>query len=439
MNYRQILGDEDIKTMNKFIRVPMILFNDHKVICLNQKAVMLNIVERDLFQVYKQNAKRKNVNEKITVNKQDGHIITALLEAKMVSYKGKNYLLGEFLDITKHENLLKEAQRTSYARQLMLDMTHQLSSFEFKEDIYSYILDSSLKAVKKSDLCSIMIIENGYAKVVAKSGYSDDLYNLRYRLEDTFLYLATDGKMDCTANIPDLSIYYDKYYPSMTVANEEYLLKSTISAPIYVENKLFGLINIDGLEPNSFDEEDNDLLNLVRNNIEIALTNHFLYKKIEEMASHDNLTGLYNSAYFEKHFNEALIRNEPFFIVMFDLNNLKVVNDQLGHSYGDFILRNFSDKLREIHKENEIYARCGGDEFVGLFYEDSYEKMMERMEKLQSTLKENSICVEGHVVDNSFSYGIACYQEDGVTLRELLKRSDDLMYEYKRRYKENRR
>ena len=84
------------------------------------------------------------------------------------------------------------------------------------------------------------------------------------------------------------------------------------------------------------------------------------------------LTNIYNRRSFEDIFdkilNKALRYNESFYLVTFDLNNLKHINDTFGHLNGDEFIKSFVNKLKKSIRNSDVLARYGGDEFVGVFF-----------------------------------------------------------------------
>jgi diguanylate cyclase (GGDEF)-like protein len=90
--------------------------------------------------------------------------------------------------------------------------------------------------------------------------------------------------------------------------------------------------------------------------------------ELAHMARYDALTGLANRALFLERVNEALARmashDEPFSILMLDLDRFKAVNDSLGHAIGDSLLRAVGERLRRLTRDLDVVARLGGDEFA---------------------------------------------------------------------------
>ena len=94
-------------------------------------------------------------------------------------------------------------------------------------------------------------------------------------------------------------------------------------------------------------------------------------KLLEQRAYTDSHTGLPNKSACEKILNNKEIIDEPTACIMFDLNNLKTVNDTMGHSAGDQLIMNFARLLRSVIPEEDFVGRYGGDEFMAVIYHTS--------------------------------------------------------------------
>ncbi len=88
-------------------------------------------------------------------------------------------------------------------------------------------------------------------------------------------------------------------------------------------------------------------------------------KEIEYLSLHDDLTGLYNRRFFREELNRLFNpRSYPLVLVIFDINGLKMVNDILGHKWGDWLIKKVAEILKNSVRAVDIVARIGGDEFV---------------------------------------------------------------------------
>jgi diguanylate cyclase (GGDEF)-like protein len=154
------------------------------------------------------------------------------------------------------------------------------------------------------------------------------------------------------------------------------------------------------------------------------------------MAMFDSLTQLYNRHYFNEQFEQMLQKakrtHEQFVIALFDVDDLKTVNDQYGHVMGDKVLQKVASDLLEKIRRSDVVARYGGDEFVGLFYNADCVLIQNKLADIQEEVKQTPIKTNEFVIACTFSFGTACYPYDGNTMAELLEVADQAMYMNKR-------
>ena len=157
-------------------------------------------------------------------------------------------------------------------------------------------------------------------------------------------------------------------------------------------------------------------------------------KKLEGMAYHDPLTKAYNRAYGMELLSEWLGNRNAFICCFVDMDNLKYVNDKFGHGEGDNYILTVADTLRRF-SDNAVVCRLGGDEFMLLAMDWSYDDACQCMENLRDEL----IAIKtGTKVTYrlSISYGIVDVGTDNtLSAGVLLRTADEKMYEYKRTHK----
>lgn len=156
-------------------------------------------------------------------------------------------------------------------------------------------------------------------------------------------------------------------------------------------------------------------------------------QKLVHIAFHDDLTDLPNRTYFKQKLNKLLsLNNCTVAVILFDLNNFKIINDSLGHSSGDQVLLQISQRLKSLIDDNTIVARLSGDEFV---IAHNYAKLENSLEKLQLALLKQfeSPAVLKEVNYNiSASFGLAIAPQDGRDYETLLKHADLAMSQGKK-------
>ncbi len=160
-----------------------------------------------------------------------------------------------------------------------------------------------------------------------------------------------------------------------------------------------------------------------------------LLNQIRQLAHYDVLTGLPNRALFHDRLAQAVAlakRHQQICALLFlDMDRFKHVNDTLGHTVGDLLLREVGRRLAATVRESDTVARLGGDEFVVILRSltdpataaDVAGKILATVSQIHR--------IAGHEVNVSFSIGIAIFPRDAQDVDELLMRADAAMYQAK--------
>ncbi len=149
-------------------------------------------------------------------------------------------------------------------------------------------------------------------------------------------------------------------------------------------------------------------------------------------ATHDSLTGLPNRSYVVTRVTEALESggHDALAAVLFiDLDNLKTINDLLGHDAGDDVLRSAAQRLRRPLRSDDLVARLGGDEFVALLSSEIACPSLDALaERIHATLSE-PVIIEGVTLRIGASIGIVVIEEnDPRSAAQILRDADTAMY-----------
>ncbi|MDD3354957.1 bifunctional diguanylate cyclase/phosphodiesterase [Zoogloea sp.] len=154
--------------------------------------------------------------------------------------------------------------------------------------------------------------------------------------------------------------------------------------------------------------------------------------RLRNQATRDQLTGLLNRNSFAERFEEnarrADRRGEGLLVAFIDLDNFKIINDSLGHFYGDKLLLTVADRLSRCLRSTDVLARYGGDEFVLLLERGEPESSPDTvLQRVQEAIAQ-PILLDHQEVAVSSSIGIAQYPEDARNLPQLLQQADTAMY-----------
>jgi len=162
---------------------------------------------------------------------------------------------------------------------------------------------------------------------------------------------------------------------------------------------------------------------------------HAIRQELERMASTDLLTELPNRRLLTQFLTDAIerasVEQTSFALFFIDLDMFKEVNDTLGHTWGDELLRSVSKRLSKCIGEQGLLARFGGDEFVFVATEVMSEKESAGIAKKLTDCFKESFALSSENVHITSSIGISLYPKDGREIDDLLKNADVAMYQAK--------
>jgi diguanylate cyclase (GGDEF)-like protein len=155
---------------------------------------------------------------------------------------------------------------------------------------------------------------------------------------------------------------------------------------------------------------------------------------LEEYAYRDFLTQLYNRAYGMKILDIWLHEKREFSLIFIDLDGLKYVNDEFGHEEGNIFITRACDYFRDF-SESSVVCRIGGDEFMILASNCSYDEANTKMSEITTNLR-NDEYQQNKEFSYSMSFGISSVNKSNMlSASELLSIADFRMYDDKKRNK----
>jgi len=183
-------------------------------------------------------------------------------------------------------------------------------------------------------------------------------------------------------------------------------------------------------------EFETRLINVATHIAGIAIKHKRAEDHIQFLATHDALTGLPNRALIKDRFTQAAARaqqNGTWATAAFvDLDKFKSVNDTLGHSAGDELLKVVAKRMIACVKSTDTVARHGGDEFVILLadYPKSADTLAATLQRIHAAISA-PVHLDGHTFRVTCSLGVANYPDDGTDIESLLAKADAAMYRAK--------
>ena len=180
--------------------------------------------------------------------------------------------------------------------------------------------------------------------------------------------------------------------------------------------------------------ENQALLGSLKRNVEAFA---FQNRRLEDMATRDGLTGLFNHRYFFQAFDLELVRcrrhEHKLSLIFADVDFFKKYNDTQGHQAGDALLSTLAKLITKESRRSTVVARYGGEEFVLLVPETDRQGVLQYAEKIRSLVEAYPFPGrESHPNGRiTMSFGVATFPDDGSDANTLLKYADDALYRAK--------
>ncbi len=158
-------------------------------------------------------------------------------------------------------------------------------------------------------------------------------------------------------------------------------------------------------------------------------------RELERLAVTDALTGLYNRRLLMETMVHEIQRSrrteQPFGVLMMDLDGFKTFNDSYGHQAGDRVLVMVAQVLRESVRVMDTVARYGGEEFVVVLPETDLAGAADTAERIRSAVASRTLSMEEMEVGVTVSIGVAEYPDDGETVEAVIASADQVLYRAK--------
>lgn len=208
-----------------------------------------------------------------------------------------------------------------------------------------------------------------------------------------------------------------------------------VCIPLTVQGETLGMLCLisAGVTKNGHQADQRQWVVMVGEAIKLSLSNLRLRDRLQEQATRDLLTGLFNRRYLDETLPRELTlaqrRKAPLSVVMLDIDRFKEFNDTFGHSAGDELLRELGRVATRHLRDGDISCRYGGDEFVFVLPDSSAEDTLKRVEEMQAIVRQIQIRYGEQLLGAiTVSAGIAQALEGTTSASELLRASDQALY-----------
>jgi diguanylate cyclase (GGDEF)-like protein len=213
---------------------------------------------------------------------------------------------------------------------------------------------------------------------------------------------------------------------------------SWLGIPLVHANEVIGMLSLARAVDRPYEPEILPLAETFAAQAAIALQNARLFDEVQQLATTDSLTQLFNRRHFyrvaEREFERALRYNRPLSLLILDVDLFKRVNDTYGHTIGDQVLQTIAARCQAALRDVDLVARYGGEEFIVLMPETTAADVPATAERLRRRIAEATFSADEHELSVTVSVGAASLDAGGhgLTLPGLIDRADQALYYAKR-------
>ena len=341
---------------------------------------------------------------------------------------------GIFYDKTERRLLERAEKDQRTFIEALLDTSEVLNSTLDMDKLMDKILENTDR-VLQSDTGAILLLENGYLKVVRSRGYIEKgLHDITLNPPFLLSERPNMNRMYETGQpiaIPDTSINQ-----GWNPLPENRWVKSYIGVPLKVHGQVIGFISLFSGTVNFYSIKDAERLKPFANQAAIALDNARLYSETQLKADTDELTGLKNRrSFFEmgsREIERAIRFKHPLAALMIDLDNFKDVNDNFGHPVGDRLLKELAEVFKSKLRNVDLIARYGGDEFIVLLPENDTNAATDVADRICHSIMKIRIETAQGKAKVTASIGVASMDKGMTSLSSLIEQADRALYNAKK-------
>lgn len=206
-----------------------------------------------------------------------------------------------------------------------------------------------------------------------------------------------------------------------------------VCIPLMAQGETLGIIHLCESARKPLSSQSLTMAHSIGKEVAIAISNLKLRQSLEQQALHDPLTGLYNRRHLMDQFSNISARanqnNQPFCLLVVDVDHFKKYNDQYGHDAGDYVLTQLAKQFRKSLRASDIACRMGGEEFAIILADSDSDQADEFANRLRSNIENLHLIFQGRPLGEiTISIGLSSYPDEGTTLQELIQSADELLY-----------
>jgi diguanylate cyclase (GGDEF)-like protein len=209
-------------------------------------------------------------------------------------------------------------------------------------------------------------------------------------------------------------------------------MPALVVLPLLVHDSALGTLILGSSQKGAFGDSVRTTLEVLARHVAVSLANARMVKRLEDLATTDGLTNLYNKRTLVEVAKQKLRSAErfekPLSVLVCDLDHFKKINDTYGHDVGDVVIKGFAEILRRTKRNTDAVGRFGGEEFVVVCEETDAGGAQLLAERIREQLESTTFHGKDQPIRVTCSIGIATYPRGGADWDALFKSTDEALY-----------
>ena len=329
-----------------------------------------------------------------------------------------------------------EVDRVTDAHQELeqfFEASRLLNSALTPEEVFQYAMQAVEKIVRFQFSAITWCDEDGQHKVVHVSKMDKPCANDPVDMERSLAAMV----VKTGHYLPLGNDFRPSGAPILAAGETTGKIESIIVLPLRMHDRVVGTLAIGTRQVGAFSDRRRGMLEVISNQVAVSLSNARTYARVQELATIDGLTELYNRRAFNQRLTEAGARqtrsDNPLALVLMDIDHFKVINDTHGHPVGDVVLSKLGATIRDMLRRTDTAARYGGEEFALILEDTNTHGALVLAERLRKETESLSFSgAEGQTFQITISLGIAAIPTDADDVGLLVEMADNALYEAKR-------
>ncbi len=336
----------------------------------------------------------------------------------------------QVLRAIENERVFMQLERTK-SEQTVLHQASQALGAALDEDS---VIDAGLKAaaqIAPYDFAAVTLYDAEHKRHVVRRAVgsgAEDFANLSFRDNASLTAMAVKNRH----YLPYRGEFDGRQQVVYTKKANLSGMQSLLILPLLVREDPVGTLAIAAHRRDAFTASVRPTLQVLANQLAVALANAASVRRLEELATTDGLTGCLNKRAFLDEMGQRIKAAERFgrklSLIVTDIDHFKSVNDTYGHAVGDQVIRGLGEILRHVKRETDIVARFGGEEFCVLCEETDAAGAVQLAERVREEIKARVFESEIGKLRVTASLGVAQFPDQAKDDKQLFEAADKALY-----------